>query len=170
MNEAYQQHEIGQIDRLTYFESLRGSLATDLSDNDFLDGWLAVHIGTIDGIDNLLTLAAASWPLYGFTNSNKTHHDVTVVKFADTLRHFNHVFESSAIGLRKPDRGAFEYVAAEIDVDLARILFVDDSVENVESAQACGMPAVLVRSIESVRSALRLNEDQPPRGSTPSQG
>ncbi|NND75455.1 MAG: hypothetical protein HKN44_10670 [Ilumatobacter sp.] len=44
MDEAYRLHEIGQIDSSRYFESLRGSLAIDLPDRDFLDGWLAIHI------------------------------------------------------------------------------------------------------------------------------
>jgi len=73
------------------------------------------------------------------------------------LGHFDTVFESSAIGLRKPDRPAFEYVAEQIDVDLERILFFDDSPENVVGAQECGMPAVLVRNTNDIRSALQLD-------------
>ena len=158
MDEAYRRHEVGQIDGPAYFESLRASLAIDLSDRDFVDGWLEVHVGLIDGIQDVLALAARSWPLFGFTNSNPTHRNVAIVRFADVLRHFDRVFESFAIGLRKPEREAFEFVADSMGVPLGRILFFDDSPENVTGARDCGMPAVLVRSTDDIRSALGLTD------------
>ena len=158
MDEAYRQHEVGRIDGPAYFESLRTSLAIDLTDGDFVDGWLEAHVGVMEGIQDVLARAACTWPLFGFTNSNPTHRNVAVVRFADILRHFEMVFESFTIGLRKPDREAFEFVADSIGVPLGRILFFDDSPENVSGAQDCGMPAVLVRSTDDIRSALWLTE------------
>ena len=78
-----------------------------------------------------------------------------VVIDIDVLRQFEVVFESFTVGLRKPDREAFEFVADSIEVPLGRILFFDDSLENVNGAIGCGMRAVLVRSTEDIRSALR---------------
>ena len=111
MDEAYRRHEVGQIDGPAYFESLRSSLEINLPDRDFVDGWLEVHIGVANGIEAVLAETARVWPLFGFTNSNPTHHNVAAVRFADVLRHFETVFESFTIGLRKPDREAFEFVA-----------------------------------------------------------
>lgn len=155
MDEAYRRHEVGEIDGPTYFGGLRTSLQIDLSDRDFVAGWLEVHIGVAKGIDEVLTGAACSWPLFGFTNTNPTHRDVAAVRFAEVLEHFETVFESFTIGLRKPEREAFEFVADSMGVPPERILFFDDSAENVQGALDCGMPSVLVRSIEDIRSALR---------------
>ena len=61
---------------------------------------------------------------------------------------------SCELGRRKPERAAFEAIAAAIGVPLPRILFFDDPPVNVEGARAIGMPAVLVRSPTDVSAAL----------------
>ncbi len=154
IDDAYRRHEIGLIDAPTYFESLRHTLGIDLSDDDFMDGWLAVHVGSVDGIEELLDSAAGTWPLYALTNTNAAHHDAGSVRFADVLDRFEAVFDSPSIGLRKPDPEVYEYAAARMGVAVDRILFFDDSRENVDGARACGMPSVLVSSIDDVRAAL----------------
>jgi len=156
MNEPYRQHEVGQIDGPTYFDSLRTSLGLELSERDLIDGWLQVHIGVMDGIDDILSRSGRRWPLFGFTNSNPTHSNAAAARFAHVLGHFDVVFQSFVLGLRKPDHEAFEVVAKSIGVPPERILFFDDSPENVNGAQAYGMPAVLVRSTADIRHALRL--------------
>jgi beta-phosphoglucomutase-like phosphatase (HAD superfamily) len=67
---------------------------------------------------------------------------------------FPQVFLSFELGLRKPERAAFEAIAAAIGVPLNRIRFFDDTPASVEGARAIGMPAVLVRSPADVVTAL----------------
>ena len=98
--------------------------------------------------------SSTRWPLYAFTNSNPTHHAFCSVRFADVLQSFRKVFVSSELGQRKPERAAFEAIAAAVGVRLDRILFFDDTPANVEGARAVGMPAVLVRSPADVAEAL----------------
>jgi len=85
MDEPYRQHEVGLIDGTAYFASLRESLAIDISDQDFLDGWRAAHVGLMDGIQDILPVARNSWPLFGFTNSNPSHHEAVVVRLPKCL-------------------------------------------------------------------------------------
>jgi HAD superfamily hydrolase (TIGR01509 family) len=61
---------------------------------------------------------------------------------------------SSEMGLRKPDRAAFEAVAAATGFRLDEILFFDDTEENVIGARLAGMPATLVNSHADVEIAL----------------
>jgi putative hydrolase of the HAD superfamily len=58
------------------------------------------------------------------------------------------------MGLRKPEADAFVAVAKGIGAPLERILFFDDTQENVIGAQAAGMGAVLVRSPQDVIDAV----------------
>jgi glucose-1-phosphatase len=67
---------------------------------------------------------------------------------------FNRVFVSSDIGLRKPERAAFEFIANAIAVPKEAILFFDDLSENVAGARDVGLQAVHVRSSADVRKAL----------------
>ncbi|MEI9885126.1 MAG: HAD-IA family hydrolase [Rhizomicrobium sp.] len=75
-------------------------------------------------------------------------------RFADGLKPFRKIFVSSTIGLRKPDKAAFDHVCREIGVPAARILFFDDALENVEGARRAGLQAVHVRSNADVAAAL----------------
>ena len=51
-------------------------------------------------------------------------------------------FYSCEVGAAKPDEEFFRRVAAELGVELRELVFVDDTLENVDAARSCGLPAV----------------------------
>ncbi len=73
---------------------------------------------------------------------------------AGLMQRFKRLFLSFEMGLRKPEALAFAQIAREIGVPMGRILFFDDTAENVDAALALGMQAVLVRGTGDVRAAL----------------
>src|SRR5207237_8871068 len=93
-------------------------------------------------------------PQYAFSNTNRTHLDYWRPLYAKALSRLDGVFTSCELGVRKPERAAFERVAREIRVPLERILFFDDTESNVIGARAAGMKAVLVRSPADVAQAV----------------
>jgi FMN phosphatase YigB (HAD superfamily) len=153
-DEAYQHHEVGRIDDATYFESLRGSLGIALSDAQFLVGWNAIFAGEMPGIAGLLARAAERLPLYAFSNTNGAHVEYFSQKHAAVLGHFREIYLSSAIGLRKPNAAAYDYVVKAIGVPAPRIVFFDDLAENIEGARNRGLTAVHVTSPDDVAGAL----------------
>lgn len=153
-DEAYERHERGEITVTEYFTDLRRTLAVDLSDEELMDGWNAIYTGAIDAVVAQLPAMARSRPLYAFTNTNLCHHAVWSRLHAEVLQHFEHIFLSCHLGLRKPEPAAFAAVARHISVPMDRILFFDDTEENVVGAQAVGMPAVWVRSPSDVIDAV----------------
>ena len=153
-DEAYQSHERGEIAAGQYFAALRSSLGVDLPDAALVTGWNAIYVNEVPGMRALLHTVGRRFPIYAFTNSNPTHHAFCSAHYPDVLRSFRKVFLSFELGLRKPERAAFEAIAAAIGVSLDRILFFDDTPANVEGARAIGMPAVLVRSPADVANAL----------------
>jgi FMN phosphatase YigB (HAD superfamily) len=153
-DQVYERHERGEITGDEYFAALRSSLGIDVPDGALVTGWNAIYVGEVPGMRVLLQAAGDRWPLYAFTNSNPTHHAFSSVRYPDVLRAFRKVFVSFELGRRKPERAAFEAIAAAIAVPLDRILFFDDTRANVDSALAIGMPAVLVRSPADVAEAL----------------
>jgi len=99
-------------------------------------------------------LLATRAPLYAFTNTNPTHEQAWRARFPNALIHFEEIFVSSTIGARKPERVAFELVTGRMGVAPDRILFLDDSLENVEGARSAGLNALWVRSEQEVVRAL----------------
>ncbi len=153
-DDAYERHERGQIDAAEYLASLRAMLAVDLSDEDLRHGWNAIYTGAIQDVVALLPALAARRPLYAFTNTNFCHHAVWSELHAQDLRAFERIFLSCQLGWRKPEPQAFAAVAQRIGVPLERILFFDDTEENVSGARAVGMPAVWVQSPDDVVEAV----------------
>lgn len=151
----YQRHERGEIDAAAYFAALRLSLDVEITDAQFLDGWNELFVGEVPGISALLRRARVRAPLYVFTNSNRAHQEVWSRRFSEVLGSFQRVFVSSDLGKRKPEPDAFRAVVAAMGFPAQRILFFDDSPENVEGARASGLHAVHVRSIADVESGLR---------------
>ena len=153
-NDSFKHHEIGKIDDAAFFESLRHSLGISISDAQFLEGWNSIFAGEMPGIAPMLARAAARMPLYAFSNTNPPHVAHFMQAYADVLGHFREIYLSSSIGLRKPELEAYEHVVNAIGVPASRIVFFDDSADNIAGARAYGLTAVHVRSSEDVAGAL----------------
>jgi FMN phosphatase YigB (HAD superfamily) len=154
-DDAYKQHERGLLDDAGYFAALRQMLEIDISDAQFLDGWNATFGGPIAGVEEWIAPACAALPSYVFSNTNPAHERHFRTNHGALLKPFRTVFTSPGIGLRKPDREAFEHVAHAMGVAPGRILFFDDALPNVEGARAAGLQAVHVRSNADTLDALR---------------
>jgi HAD superfamily hydrolase (TIGR01509 family) len=152
MDEAYERHERGQIDRREYYAHLRQVLEVGLSDDDLQAGWNDLYTGVVSEVVPLLS--RLDRPLYAFTNTNATHHAAWSARYPEALQPFRRIFLSHAMGLRKPEAAAFRHVADEIGASTERILFLDDTAENVCGARAVGMPAVHVRGPGDTVAAL----------------
>jgi len=152
--EFYHRHETGEISDAEFFGGLRASLGIGISDAQFLEGWNAIFAGEMPGIAPLLERAGKRLPLYAFSNTNSAHVDHFSVAYAGVLGHFREIFLSSSIGLRKPNAAAFDHVVKAIGVPASRIVFFDDSAENIEGARARGLTAVHVTSPGAVVETL----------------
>jgi len=154
VDDSFKHHEVGKIDDAAFFQGLRDRLGIGISDGQFLEGWNAIFTGEIPGIAALLARAGARLPLYAFSNTNGAHAEHFSRAYADVLGHFREVFLSSTIGHRKPEAAAFDHVVKAIGVPASRIVFFDDSAENIEGARARGLTAVHVTSPDDVAKAL----------------
>ncbi len=67
---------------------------------------------------------------------------------------FDVIFNSARLGLAKPDPAAFIEVARRLDTPVARCLFVDDTIPNVEGARAAGLQAEVFVDVATLRTQL----------------
>jgi len=61
---------------------------------------------------------------------------------------FDHIFISAELGLAKPDPRIYHHVIEELNQDPAKLVFVDDFIENVLAAQQTGLNVVHFRDQE----------------------
>ncbi len=154
MDSAYEQHERGEIDAAEYFSHLRCKLNLDGDNESIAAGWNSLFIGEIKSTLDEIKQARKYLPCYAFTNSNPTHQIYWTAHFPNMIASFDHIFVSSEMGMRKPERRAFDKIAQETGVALSSMLFFDDTLENIEGAQSAGLQAVHVRSPADVTNAL----------------
>lgn len=151
---AFERYERGEMGDAEYFAELRAKLGIDLGHDELRAGWNCIFIAAIAPTVDLIRRVDPRMPLYVFSNTNAAHHSVWSRDYAAVLAPFRRVFTSHDVGRRKPERAAFERVAAAIGVAPASILFFDDVMENVQGARTAGMQAVHVGTPADVARAL----------------
>jgi FMN phosphatase YigB (HAD superfamily) len=151
----YEKHERGEYRAAEYFASLRDSLGININDAQFLKGWNEVFVREVPNIRQIVERYAALYPVYVFSNSNEIHKATWMARYPDLLKPFEHVFVSSDMGKRKPEVDAYRQVAAAIGAEPQRILFFDDSEQNIEGARQAGLIGLKVDSAADVETVLK---------------
>lgn len=104
--------------------------------------WSEPHGELISGALEAVTLARAHGPACLLTNAtDRLSDDLLKLGLHDS---FDFIFNSSEIGSSKPDSLVFEHVDERLGLP-ASVLFLDDSVANVEAAGRHGWDVLLVR-------------------------
>jgi epoxide hydrolase-like predicted phosphatase len=70
------------------------------------------------------------------------------------------VVDSSAVGLRKPDPAIYHHALAELGVEAASTVFLDDMAANVDAAKAVGMHGIVVGDPVPAMAELRALVDR----------
>lgn len=68
---------------------------------------------------------------------------------------FDRIFNSSELGVAKPDVRVFQLACEALDVAPADVVFVDDTISHVEAAASLGMRAELYTSAAALEMLLR---------------
>lgn len=76
-------------------------------------------------------------------------------KVAEIMTIFDHVIESSKLGIRKPDPRIYALMCEALDVDPARCIYLDDLGINLKPARAMGMHTIKVLNEAQLLQDLR---------------
>ncbi|MBL8305001.1 MAG: HAD family phosphatase [Ideonella sp.] len=156
-DEAYERHERGELTAAQYFAHLAATLQLDASPARIEQGWNAIFLGEIVRTRRMVEQLRGRLPCHVFSNTNATHLAACRARFPALFGAVDGIFTSHELGLRKPDRAAFERVCALIGCPPAAVLFFDDLAENVAGARSAGLQAVQVHSPDDVAAALRVH-------------
>ena len=161
-DDAYRAHETGSLEFDDYVAAMTERLGITMSREAWESGWNDVFVGPYPGVQDALSALTDRLPLYAFTNTNPTHEAVWRARYPGALVHFEDIFVSSTIGLRKPDQAAFEWVVAAMDTAPERILFLDDNPANVAGARRAGLTTAQTCGESEVLAALESFRDRFP--------
>lgn len=104
--------------------------------------WEETLFGAIDGTVSILNaLAVQKVPLYALTNFSSEKFAITRPNYT-FFDHFHDILVSGDEGMIKPDPAIFKLLLNRNSLDPARCVFIDDTLQNVESARDAGMSAL----------------------------
>jgi FMN phosphatase YigB (HAD superfamily) len=151
----YQRHERGEIPASEYYDHLALMLQMKNDHARIARGWNSIFVSEISETTAIIRAVRSSIPCYAFTNTNAAHAVAWSGMFPAVVQSFDRIFASHEMGLRKPERAAFDHIAQELGLAAESIVFFDDLAENVQGASEAGLQAVHVRAPGDVRNALR---------------
>lgn len=103
--------------------------------------------------------------LLEFVKTLKTHYSLNIFT-TDIIQNdqavrgeidaiFSHVFSASELGFSKKQTEPYVIIAKTLQAQPSEILFIDDTIENVEAAKQAGLAAIPYLSNEQIMNELR---------------
>ncbi len=86
--------------------------------------------------------------------SNTTGRRAEFIRRQGLYSHFDPVLLSCEIGVKKPDRAAYERLLHELEASAYECLFIDDKPENIEAARCLGIDGIVFTTIEALEQEL----------------
>jgi len=155
VDEYYKLFEIRKISPEEYRSHVCNVLEINISDEDFDKGWNSIYLDLLPGIEQLLLQLKDKTRLLVLTNTNEIHAKEWRVRYADILKHFDRVFASHEIGVRKPSPESFHAILDYLGTTPDRVVFFDDTPDNVEGALSVGISSFVVNSPCEVSERLK---------------
>ena len=154
IDDAYKAFEVGDTDFEGFTAALSERLEIELSQSEWLAGWNAIFAGVHDGIVSRSRHLAERMPCYVFTNTNPEHEKIWSARYADELAHFEKIYVSSTVGVRKPGVDAYQAVLDDMGFDACDVVFFDDNAENIAGASQAALDAFHVTDVDATEQKL----------------
>ncbi|HEY4650309.1 MAG TPA: HAD family phosphatase [Pontibacter sp.] len=141
-------YETGQSTCQEFHDNLRQAYDLDATDEQIDAAWNAMLLDIPKERIDLLQELGKNYRLFLLSNTNAIH----LKKFNEIVAHsftipnldalFEQTYYSHLVGKRKPDAAIFELILDQNNLNKAETLFIDDSIQHVESARRVGLHAL----------------------------
>jgi glucose-1-phosphatase len=150
-NNLFDDLETGKISSFHFINRLLDLLPQGCNPNQVVAAWNAMILDFPKYRLEFLEKISQKYALFLLSNTNDLHMEKVRRELRKSselpLEHyFNTVFLSQEVNDRKPNASIFEQVSRTIGFSPEEILFVDDSIQHVESAQKLGYHVIHLTS------------------------
>ncbi len=151
----FQKIVTGEADLYAVLDSMWPEMECATTPRAFVDYWFAAD----SKLDRAVLDEVDAWRGQGgkaYLGTVQEHHRAKyLMQTLGLARHFDAMHYAAALGAAKPDRRFYERTQAKLPVGSpADVIFLDDSVKNVEAANAFGWRAYHFREVDDLRAAL----------------
>ena len=143
-NQLFDNLEIGLINPQEFRDGIRKISKRNFSDERIDYAWNKIILDLPEKRILLLKELKTKYRTYLLSNTNKIHYDLYITYLQKYgYKDFNEIFEkayfSHEIKMRKPNKEIFEFVLAEQQLIPEETLFIDDSIQHINSAKNSGI-------------------------------
>lgn len=146
-------YESGRVPTATLIAQVRETFRLGGTDEE-LGRAFADMFWPNDDVCALVPLLRPDYRLLLLSNTNELHSRQFLPQFRQVLAHFDHVFLSHEIGMRKPDPRIYAHCQRLAGRPANECLFIDDLATNVQAARACGWQGLVYERGMDLRGAL----------------
>ena len=138
-------YEKGQITSVDFRNEIKTYCKTTVDYTNINDAWNAMLLDLPLPRLDILKIMKQTHRTFLLSNTNEIHIDTfndylqTNFKIADLSGYFEKLYLSYKVGMRKPDAEIFELLLEENNLTPDETLFIDDSMQHIESAQKLGI-------------------------------
>ncbi|MDH3323351.1 MAG: HAD-IA family hydrolase [Flavobacteriaceae bacterium] len=140
INGSYEKGLISTLKFLEYYKIV----FSNISEKQLVDSWNSILMDFPKHRLSFLEAISSKYRLFLLSNTNELHIDYFKAQVGyDFYRRFESSFEkiyySHEINYRKPEKEAFQMIVVENNLEFSETLFVDDQLQNIESAKKLGI-------------------------------
>lgn len=160
-NKVAQEFEKGLIPASAFRDYVRSISDTYLSDSDIDSAWNAMLLDFPPHRYQLLEKLKASYRTFLLSNTNEIHYNAfqQIIRESFAIDSLETLFEkayySHQVNLRKPDAEIFNKILTENHLLPFETLFIDDSIQHIQTAEKLGIRAHHLTSDTDISHVLK---------------
>jgi HAD superfamily hydrolase (TIGR01509 family) len=150
-------YETGKMTSLEFFQSLKDFFRLQISFEEFVTLWNDIFTENKE-VSEIVRSLKGKIRLGLVSNTNALHFDHIASRFP-VVHSFDRWILSHEVGYKKPAPEIYQRAIEWASVEPEKILFIDDSIKNVEAAVSLGIQGIHFVSARQLREELsmRLN-------------
>jgi FMN phosphatase YigB (HAD superfamily) len=155
-NKLFDLLEKGKISAAEFRNGIRAHCRKDLSDQQIDAAWNSMLLDLPEERLQLLASLKKTHRLFLLSNTNEIHMDFInhylqrTYGISDLSGYFEKMYLSYEVGMRKPDAEIFEFVLSQNKLAPSQTLFIEDSIQHIETAKRLSIQTHWLQKGESV--------------------
>jgi glucose-1-phosphatase len=145
---VFKQYEVGQVNTETFIQTIKAELKGNASDLEIITAWNNMILDVPSVRIEVLKELRKHYRLFILSNTNELHIQEFIKLFE--VNHpnekwenlFDKIYYSHKIGLRKPNKEAWQLILNENNLLAQETIFIDDTIMHYKAAEAIGINSI----------------------------